>query len=187
MGFQPTPGNCTVLTLTLLDFSATKNNNVALLSWVTANEINTENFIVERSTNGNDYAPIGTVKAAGNSSITQDYGFTDNNPAAGTNYYRLKMVDKDGTFTYSAIRVLNFEGANTIIIYPNPAEDMITITGVEAGTQLRLLAVDGQVLSTQTARGKTEIMHVRQLSSGIYIIQAVKNGAVVNAVKFSKN
>jgi alpha-tubulin suppressor-like RCC1 family protein len=174
------------LPVTLSNFTVAKINGHALLNWSTSSEENTQSFIIEHSTNGNDYTQIGKAAAEGNSSEVENYSFTDNDPAAGTNYYRLRMVDKDGRFTYSEIRVLNFDGAITIVVYPNPTEDMLTITGVEAGMQLRLIAVDGRVLSTQLAKGNTEIMHVRQFASGIYIVQAIKNGAVLNAVKFSK-
>jgi hypothetical protein len=184
-GFASNSGP-SLLPVSLVSFIVMKNGNASKLVWVTTNEENTKEFIIERATNSNDYTPIGSVAAAGNSNATLNYNFTDYAPATGTNYYRLKMIDNDGSFAYSPIRILNFDGANTIVVYPNPTEDMLTITGVEAGMQLRLLAVDGRILSTQLAKGNTETMHVRQLASGIYIIQAIKNGAIVNAVKFSK-
>lgn len=176
-----------LLQLTLLNFSAVEQSGSAQLRWQTINEENTANFIVERSTNGNEYVKIGETGAAGNSNLTLNYNFTDNNPAAGANYYRLQMTDKDGSFTYSQVQVLNFGGDGTILVYPNPAHDNITIAGIEAGMQLRMISVDGRIITTKMATGNTENINVQKLATGIYILQAVKDGGVINTVKFSKN
>jgi hypothetical protein len=176
-----------ILTITLLDFNAVKQNNASLLTWTTASEISTASFIIEHSRDGINFTAIGTVAAVGNNNAAQNYNFTDNSPATGTNYYRLRMVDKNGAITYSPIRMLNFNSAATILVYPNPAHDNITITGVEAGMQLRIIAVDGRLLITKSATGNSENMNVQKLENGIYIIQAIKDGAVVNTVKFNKN
>ncbi|HEX4374207.1 MAG TPA: T9SS type A sorting domain-containing protein [Puia sp.] len=128
---------------------------------------------------------MGIVAAAGNSSIERNYNFTDNDPVAGTNYYRLKMQDNNGEFTYSPIRILNFDGANTIIVYPNPATDNITITGVEAGMQLRVISTDGRILTTKLATGSTENIYVNQLSKEIYFLQVMKNETLFGTSKFT--
>jgi hypothetical protein len=119
---DPEPGAVT-LPLNLISFdSVKKGNNKVLLQWSTASEQNTQSFIVEKNTNGNGYIQIGEVPAAGTSSTIENYSFTDNNPASGTNYCRLKMLDKDGKADYSEIRVLNFGDAKTILVFPNPAQ-----------------------------------------------------------------
>jgi uncharacterized repeat protein (TIGR01451 family) len=175
------------LPLTLINFTAIKQGNSSLLNWQTASEIDTKDFIIERSTNGNGYAQIGVVAASTNSSVEHNYNFTDNNPAAGVNYYRLKMEDINGDFTYSPIQIVNFNESNTMLVYPNPATDNITITGLQAGLQLRMIGVDGRILTTKITTGNTENINVQQLATGIYIIQAFKDGAAANTVKFSKN
>jgi trimeric autotransporter adhesin len=176
------------LPLTLISFTAVKQGNAALLNWTTVSEQNTKDFIIERSTNVNDYTQIGMLAASTNSSIGDNHNFTDNNLASGeTNYYRLKMEDINGDFTYSFIEIVNFNESNAILVYPNPATDNITITGLQAGMQLRIIGVDGRIVTTKITTGNTGNINVQQLATGMYTIQAVKDGAAVNAVKFSKN
>lgn len=111
------------LPLKLVSFIATKRANYNLLHWQTASENNTVYFSVQRSSNGKDFLPIGTVKAAGNSSEYRDYVWIDDNPtAADKAYYRLKMVDIDGQFTYSPVRIIERNGEK-ITLSPNPSSD----------------------------------------------------------------
>jgi hypothetical protein len=173
------------LPVTLVSFTATKQNRAALLNWTTSSEVNAKDYEIENSTNDTKYAQIGTVTAAGNSNVTLKYNFTDNAPAAGTNYYRLKMVNDDGSFAYSPIQILNFGSAGIILVYPNPAQDNINVTGVEAGMQLRVISTDGRILSTKIARGNTEKIFIDQLSKGIYFLQVIKNETLFATSKFT--
>ncbi len=81
----------TTFPLHLLTFTAKRANTANLLNWTTAQEVNTDRFEIERSGNSREFSKIGVVKA-GNT----NYTFTDNDPLKGVNYYRLKMLDKDG-------------------------------------------------------------------------------------------
>ncbi len=114
-----------VLPLTLVNFSATAQGTSSLLQWQTASEINTKEFIVEASKDGAAYTSIGTTIAKGQSSNT--YTLYDFNPYNGWNYYRIKMVDKDGSFTYSPVRSVLFSGKSLIVVKPNPAVNNTTV------------------------------------------------------------
>ncbi|MEI9943355.1 MAG: SBBP repeat-containing protein [Chitinophagaceae bacterium] len=176
-----------LLPVTLLQFTAIPlNNSKVQLKWATVSEQNTASFLIEHSSDGIHYMSIGTVAAAGNSSTTLQYNFTDNNPLAGANFYRLKVVDIDGTFSYSEIRVLNFNGTKTILIYPNPARERLTITGAETGMELRLLNAAGQELSSFIITGNTIQLDISKLRTGCYIVQAVEDNRVVNTIKIVK-
>lgn len=118
------------LPVTLLYFTARKNSTISsLLEWKTSQEINTAHFDVERSNDAVTFSKIGRADAAGNSSVTVAYSFTDNNPMAGNNYYRLKQYDLDGRFTYTPARLIRFDDINqaTVKYYPNPTSGMLTI------------------------------------------------------------
>lgn len=65
--------------------------------------MNSNYFTIERSSNGTDYNAIETVSASGFSTTVVNYNFTDNNPLAGVNYYRLIIVDKDNSMEYSNV------------------------------------------------------------------------------------
>jgi hypothetical protein len=103
-----------------------ENNKNALLAWTTASELNNDHFEIQRSLGNTDFKTIGTVKAKGITSQSQDYSFTDYLPADGNNYYRLKQVDKSGKVFYSSVVMVRFN-LKAIILYPNPAYDKIYI------------------------------------------------------------
>jgi hypothetical protein len=71
--------------------------------WSTASEENSATFVIERSTNGFDFSPIGSVSAAGDSDEVNNYVFYDSAPVLGKAYYRIKQIDLDGTFDYTNV------------------------------------------------------------------------------------
>ena len=123
------PLNQISLPVELTSFTATRNNTGALVSWQTASEKNAGHFDVERSKDGIIFSTIGTVKAAGNSVLQQDYTFTDEQVLAGVNYYRLKSVDLDDQTTYSKIVGVDFTSSGSMKVYPNPVREILTIEG----------------------------------------------------------
>lgn len=100
--------------LHLLCFSSFKQNENVLLPGQTADEINTSHFEIERSNDGNIFRKIGIIHAAYNIG-THYYNFTDNAPALGINYYRLKQVDNDARYTYSPIAKIGIEKRSSSI------------------------------------------------------------------------
>ena len=87
-------------------------------------ELNFDHFEIEHSTPTTDFQSIGSVPGKGDSQLAQDYGFQDAHPVEGANYYRLKMIDKQGDFTYSNMVLVNFSLA-VIKFYPNPANHSV--------------------------------------------------------------
>ena len=99
-----------IVPVTLVDFSAVaKPNKTTLLQWKTTTEINSDYFMIERSTDGVSFMQVAIVNANDNSNIVINYQATDYLPGSGINYYRLKMVDNDGRFQYSNIISVNFK------------------------------------------------------------------------------
>ncbi|WP_146202213.1 hypothetical protein [Dyadobacter jejuensis] len=106
------------LPVTLISFTATKvsggaERSTALLIWQTSSEVNSDRFDIERSQDGKKWSSIGNVAAGGDKSSNTNYSFIDKTPTydrtrPGENLYRLKMIDKDGTFAYSRIQSLDF-------------------------------------------------------------------------------
>ena len=87
--------------------------------------INTDYFQIEHSTDAVGWSNIGNVAASGESTATLNYLLNHNGPVEGKNFYRLKMVDRDGTFAYSTIRKVSFSELLTALIYPNPVSACI--------------------------------------------------------------
>jgi len=114
------------LPVTLVSFTATKEANAsALLNWETTEETNSDRFEIERSSDAQSWKAIGAKASHGESTVLRKYNFVDQVPAAGLNYYRLKMVDKDATFAYSRIVSVEFDGNGKLAAYPNPASDRL--------------------------------------------------------------
>jgi hypothetical protein len=142
------------LPLTLLNFTGTKNNSSVLLTWKTANEINTSHFAVQRSLDAVDFTDIKIVPAT-SGSVTKTYSFTDNVAAikAPKIYYRLKMVDKDGKFSYSAVVQVDYTKINIdkITITPNPLSNSTTISFSLSNTQkvsINIFDMNGRLVKT---------------------------------------
>ena len=161
-------------------FTARKQDKSNLLNWTTANETNVDQFIVERSANGSpdshrEFSKIGTVKAG-----TNNYSFTDNTPLKATNYYRLKMLDKDGQLTYSPIRMINNSGTFSINIYPNPAKDNLQIqidSDRKTTLQLKVLSMDGKAILSNSVDAKEgsilRSINISALSKGTYFLKVL--------------
>ncbi|MBI4945790.1 MAG: SBBP repeat-containing protein [Bacteroidetes bacterium] len=172
------------LPVELLYFNAiAENNSLVRCEWSTASEINNDYFSIERSKDGINFSQIGTVKGAGNSSVTLNYIFYDHEPYSGVSYYRLKQFDYNGAFSYSPIRPVYIGTLDLIIIYPNPSTDgSIDYTvASEAGGELSVKVYDvigRKVISnTETLEGGvvTKKLSTAALSSGSYLLQ-ITNG-----------
>lgn len=142
----------TPLPVTYNTFEAAKENKTALLTWTTASEHNNSGFGIERSTDGKEFTGIGWVATKadqGNSVTSISYSFTDKTPVAGMNYYRLQQKDRDGSVTYSVIRMLDFGNRASFICYPNPTAELLHIehqSEAEGTVQLRLIDVTGRMV-----------------------------------------
>lgn len=111
------------LPVTLINFNAQKSGDQTLLTWATSEETNSDKFEIEYSKDGNSFSTFTKIPAKGNSSTRTEYSTIHCCPIEGINYYRLKMVDKDGKYKYSEIRKVVFEFINVMKIYPNPSSD----------------------------------------------------------------
>ncbi|MBS1664757.1 MAG: T9SS type A sorting domain-containing protein, partial [Bacteroidetes bacterium] len=170
------------LPVTLLDFTAVRQDATAKLAWTTTSENNSASFQIERSGDNKTFTAIGTVAAQGNTSSTTRYSFIDEAPLSGNNYYRLKQIDIDGKSTYSRIVVLSF-GTITLRITPNPAHGTATLSvgNTSQAYSITVLNLGGQtVRQYMTTPGTTNIpMDLGGLSKGVYTIKVVSPTSVV--------
>ena len=187
-----------ILPLKLLSFTVKKEGKANQLQWTSANEINVDRFEIEHSSNGRDFSTIGKVKATS----ANNYSYTDNNPTTQqttpntklqTNYYRLRMIDKDGQFTFSPVRMLNNNGAFSVSIYPNPAKDNLQVqidSDKKTTLQMQVLSLDGKViLSNTTTANAGSILHIiniNALSKGSYVLKVTTTEKDEQVVKFEK-
>lgn len=176
------------LPVTLISFTnQVQQNKKVLLKWATSAEESSAYFSVERSMDGVQYTSIGKINAAVNSNSVNNYSFVDANPVTGKNYYRLKMVDIDEKTSFSEVLVadISFNGVK-IAAYPNPAVNDLTITGVQAGMNIRIMGRDGLLLKAQKAVSNSIKIPITTLPAGIYIVQVVRDGAIIHSATFIK-
>lgn len=179
-GFFVTAGT-TPLPLNLLHFSGKTIKGSNMLEWATANEKNTSHFDIEKSADGKSWSYFSTTTAAGQG----DHHYTayDAQPHEGSNYYRLKMTDNDGDFSYSPVVLLHNDrnGIPALLLYPNPAtrEVNITISGVENAGTLVLYTVTGRKVKEQSLTQQSTTLSLEGLPAGIYSIQLVTAQAVL--------
>jgi hypothetical protein len=167
----------------LIAFDVTaEGKTAALLTWSTASEVNSDHFEIEKSYTGKDWQKIGGIPAKNLSSEKVDYSFVDQNPGSNVMYYRLKMVDSDGSYAYSRIQSIHFDINSYIAVFPNP---------VETDKQLQLLLGDSKVskISIYNLAGKQVFesdkpisqIDMQGLQIGRYIIRIrLKDGSESN-------
>lgn len=164
------------LPIQLLAFSAEKQELQSYLQWATATEINNEYFQVERSSDGENFDPIGQVAGAGNSSLRKDYYFIDAHPIQGVNYYRLRQVDVDGLYSFSPIRALKFDLREHVFIYPNPSKSyaIVETPDVLRGCTMEVFDIHGKkYVEIELNSDKQEVM-MDNWPSGSYTVKIVK-------------
>ncbi|WP_221392562.1 M4 family metallopeptidase [Dyadobacter sp. NIV53] len=115
------------LPVTLVRFEEKNTAEGNLLFWETTAEVNNDYFSVERSSDGLIFSQVGKVTGAGNSSVKNNYRFTDAGFPIGISYYRLKQVDKDGKFVNSRIISINGKLNNDLKFFPNPVQSLLTL------------------------------------------------------------
>ncbi len=161
------------LPLTLVNFSAKQTGSEVLLNWQTTAELNTRNFDVERSSDGINWTKIGTVSAK---DLSQNsYTFSDKLPLEHTNFYRIKINDKNGVYTYTIIKKIELGNIDILTLVPNPAIDKTTVYfGFNAkGGILMVTTLEGRVVQRHSINNNTSsyVIPTGNLPSGNYMIR----------------
>jgi hypothetical protein len=175
------------LPLKLLSFTAAPVNSSVTVHWITANEINFNKFIVERSVDGINYAGIGTI-LSNNTSGKHEYSFVDDKPFSTFIFYRLKIVDKEGRFSFSDVAVVR-NRKEAIAISPNPVNNLSVFThsSARANSFFKIINTEGrEVTKINLTKGSTKTdIPTASFALGHYILVYV-NDDEVSTIKFIK-
>lgn len=189
------------LPVELSKFDALRSADNADLIWTTVSEINSDKFEIERGEVGKDFVKVGEVKAANNSKTKLNYTFTDENAKNQIDgtiaYYRIKMIDRDGSFEYSPVRAVNFDDNNlqwSASVYPNPFSNELNLkvsSLIEMTADLNVVDLSGRVIMNMNINLKNgdNLINLDQLSTlekGIYILK-LNSGEESIAVKLMKD
>jgi hypothetical protein len=193
MGFSKTKilsyniAKLTTLPVVFQSFTAQLNitSNKALLNWSTSSELNANHFVLQRSTDGENYDDMAIIFAReGNSNSLRQYNYSD--PIASVNsslvYYRLKVVDMNGNFEYADFELIKLpkqSKQSNILAYPNPSQSELRITIPDSwqgkSVSYHVYNVHGSLLKQKICdnAGQMELLNIADLPVGIYIVKAV--------------
>ena len=173
-----------VLPLNLLSFTAKLVNEKVSLSWTTSKEENVSHYIIERSYNNETYDQAALVFPAEESQAVNNYMYQDviKNTAAPVIYYRLKMVDKNGKYSYSDVKMVRLSEsteAARITTYPNPVVNDLHLSlpqsWLNKTVNCHLLNAGGLVIKSFTIQqaGSTATINMREIPAGMYFVKAI--------------
>lgn len=182
-----------VLPVTLIKFEGKQNNGESTLSWQTTPESTEDRFVVERSTNGRNFDPVGEVKvseAVAAANGNRQYYFKDRNAPVGSSWYRLKMIDQNGPEKYSSIVNINTKAQAIAKIYPTLIDQnkqlFIQTDRSTADLEVVIRNISGQQLLNKKlgtmARGQIATLPLQELplSKGTYVVQVLAGGVIMH-------
>lgn len=176
---------CIILPVNLTSFTVSENNCTASLNWHTTSEVSFSHYAVERSTDGVNFTSVGKVKANG----TGKYQFADKSDIeAGISFYRLRMVDLNGTYTFSKTVKLQTTCTNTkLSLYPNPAGSTVQIKGLTEDETVRIYTANGRLIIEQRINTKGALtLDISSYTAGVYNVVVQGNNGKNRHVKFLK-
>ncbi len=171
VGYELCRISATLLPLHLVSFTGKTDGSNDILNWVTANEVNTASFTIEKSADGRLFTIAGKVQSAAAKALTTSYNYTYpsvNNPSG---FYRLQMVDKDGKFTYSNIIQLKRDIKHNITAAYNTANKLVTITNSSnAACNWQLISMNGALVKQGNSTDALITINTSGFAAGTYII-----------------
>ena len=170
--------NESVLPVSLVHFTAQRQNTDVLLNWQTSSEENNKGFEVYRSIDGINFSQIGFVSGAGNSSVLLNYSYTDETELSGKIYYRLKQIDIDGNGKYSPIVYVNGSNDYAVSFYPNPVQTSITLQSSQIVKEIDLVNTTGQIIKKWNNVSPNSQLDVSNIASGTYFLHFINNDFV---------
>jgi hypothetical protein len=184
-----------IMPVTFVGIDAVKKDKNIEVQWKVASEIDIQNYEVQRSADGKIFHGQVFRKSKGNSVDAVSYNWTDENPLAGNNFYRIKSVDKSGKEQYSAVVKVNFSSSlPSINVYPNPASGGIIhlqMNQFQKGTYyLKLINSEGQIVGQKLLKLSTgnsnETLNTSHLPSGTYLLSIIHSGKTIFTRKIQK-
>lgn len=175
------------LPVELLSFTGNKKEKIVKLNWHTSSETNNDYFLIEKSTDGYNFEPLGTVKGAGSSSMDHYYNLDDLNPNQGINYYGLTQFDYNGDRSVRKVIAVRFSEKNPmdVLVYPNPFNDEIQFncnSSINGDIKISLYDYVGQVLLDEQHTIQDGYNHYVLnpvgLSSGVYFIEVQSEDSI---------
>lgn len=167
----------TNLPVALLYFTAKADGQTVVLDWATASEENNAYFDIQHSTNGENFETIERKDGAGTSFVLNTYTSRHQNPSNGENYYRLRQIDFDGSWTYYPVAAVSIEKAKNLVrLMPsqvNQQFDLVINTPLQKNTVAMIYNANGQLVQSEKLAANTQrkTIRVARLPSGFYFLR----------------
>lgn len=177
-----------ILPINLTSFTAAIEDKNVALNWNVATEINTSRYEIEKSDAQGKFTSIGSVAAKGTINGSASYTFTDRQVTAGENLYRLKMIDKDGSVTYTKAVLVKNQLALNWNVFPTFLSKGANVNVSFANTgmvksEVRLINLQGQAVGTFATYNSKISIPTSNLTNGIYTLKLFQNGQSVASQK----
>lgn len=158
-----------------------KSVSRSVVQWKTSQEVGVVSFTIERSLDGSQFIPIGTLPAQGRTGLAQSYLFTDSDAPSSTCFYRVKENNAYGSPSWSRVAVcaaFDSGSANTIEIYPNPSDHHFQISAIafDGAFQYRLSDAAGKLVRFGTGSAGRAQVNTQELNPGVYYLQVSISG-----------
>lgn len=192
-GLPLTVANCSAILLPvkLTSFDArVANCGVVNLDWTAADQSDFKNYEVQYSNNSTNFQTIATMPVSNNNiSSSQNYSFQDNTPSQGKAYYRLKLINVDGSFEYSKTIAMKLDcNKSEIFVYPNPVKDKLNVNITNAQNNITIASLfdnNGRLIYKGTMISGTNAIDMSTFAKGIYLL-TLKNNTEVQNIKVIK-
>lgn len=142
------------------------------LDWIIAPDSSIKEFAIERMTKDGRWEAIGRVRYNGVNQNDPSYSYTDENPHQGISYYRINVLEDDGTSLYSEVKSINNKSHETISIFPNPILQAQNLSVINSSPRDQSLAITnrlGQMVLTRTLLPGKNMIAIEQLDVGYYM------------------
>lgn len=174
------------LPVKLISFAAAAKACDVYINFSTGVENSISNFQIQHSTDGVTYTAIANIAPKGSD---QNYTYVHTNAPNGRNLYRLAMIEPSGDYTRSSLAIVtvNCETKGPeYMLYPNPASDFVTLSGMTSASQIRITNTLGRLVLATSSVANTEVLDISQLAAATYIVSVIENGNIVAQLKLVK-
>ncbi|HWV29698.1 MAG TPA: T9SS type A sorting domain-containing protein [Dyadobacter sp.] len=174
------------LPVTLIGFQVKRVENATVLYWQTSEERNSDRFEIQQSEDLRKWNTLGIMNAAKESSQRKDYFFPDAAERFGTQYYRLKMVDLDGSFAYSSIQSIKLASSGLVSAYPNPVVDKLLIGSKEALASVKVTDLTGRSFMELSKPKPGQEFSLKNYPAGTYLVKVETADGKTQVLKIIK-
>lgn len=170
----------------LVSFDLKRAEHATVLYWRTSEEKNSDFFEIQQSEDAKKWNILGKINAANESNSRKDYSFDDAAERYGTQYYRLRMVDTDGSFAYSKIQSIRLGSGGLVNAYPNPVVDKLLIGSKEALSSVKMTDLTGRQFMELLKPKPGQEVSLKNYPAGTYLVKVGTASGATQVIKIIK-